>query len=64
VFSPKYFLGGAFMGDKHLKALIQLMAAAEAGRDLVYYTFKDKKLESEIKNIDTLLKSKEINVGK
>jgi len=40
---------GAFGGDRHLKALIQLMAAAQAGRQpLVYCVVGDKQLEKEL----------------
>ncbi|KAF7272905.1 hypothetical protein GWI33_014342 [Rhynchophorus ferrugineus] len=35
---------GAFNGSKMLKSLIQLMACAVAGRDLVYYSFGDVEL--------------------
>ncbi len=35
---------GAFRGDKHLKTLIQWMAASRAGREVKYYTFKDEEL--------------------
>uniref|UniRef100_A0A0K2UVC4 poly(ADP-ribose) glycohydrolase n=1 Tax=Lepeophtheirus salmonis TaxID=72036 RepID=A0A0K2UVC4_LEPSM len=42
---------GAFGGDPHLKALIQLMAAGEAGqRDLAYFTFGDESLRDSIYN--------------
>ncbi|KAI4816507.1 hypothetical protein KUCAC02_008833 [Chaenocephalus aceratus] len=33
---------GAFNGDKQLKAVIQLMAAAQAERDLAFFTFEDE----------------------
>ncbi|CAF1052395.1 unnamed protein product [Rotaria sordida] len=35
---------GAFNGDRQLKAIIQLMAASEAGRPLVYVTWHDQYL--------------------
>ena len=38
---------GAFGGDPHLKLVIQLLAASEAGRDLQYYTFGDEELVKE-----------------
>ncbi|CAF3952122.1 unnamed protein product [Rotaria sp. Silwood1] len=37
---------GAFNGDKQLKAIIQLMAASEAQRPLIYAAFGDKSLVS------------------
>lgn len=40
---------GVFGGDKRLKAVIQLMAAAQAGRlPVVYCVFGDKELEKEL----------------
>ncbi|CAF4035650.1 unnamed protein product [Rotaria sordida] len=35
---------GAFNGDRQLKAIIQLMAASEAGRPLIYAAYLDKNL--------------------
>ncbi|CAF0733922.1 unnamed protein product [Adineta steineri] len=35
---------GAFNGNKQLKAIIQLIAASQAGRPLVYLTFRDQNL--------------------
>lgn len=48
---------GAFGGDKQLKALIQLMAAAKAGRDMCYYTFDDEALRDQIYAIHHYLTS-------
>ncbi|XP_052262139.1 poly(ADP-ribose) glycohydrolase-like [Dreissena polymorpha] len=48
---------GAFGGDKQLKALIQLMAAAKAGRDLCYFTFDDVKLRDDIYELHKYLTS-------
>ena len=39
---------GAFGGDAHLKALLQLMAAAVAGRDVVFFTFGDRELQEDL----------------
>ena len=39
---------GAFGGDVRLKALLQLMAAAVAGRDVVYFTFTDRELQEDL----------------
>lgn len=39
---------GAFGGDKQLKALIQVIAASQAKRDLCYFTFDDKELRDDL----------------
>ncbi|XP_011689783.1 PREDICTED: poly(ADP-ribose) glycohydrolase-like [Wasmannia auropunctata] len=39
---------GAFRGNPKLKVLIQLMAAAAAGRSMVYFTFGDTKLRDDV----------------
>lgn len=39
---------GAFRGNPKLKILIQLMAAAVAGRSMVYFTFGDTKLRDDV----------------
>ncbi|XP_070528791.1 poly(ADP-ribose) glycohydrolase isoform X4 [Cardiocondyla obscurior] len=39
---------GAFRGNPKLKILIQLMAAAVAGRSMVYFTFGDTKLRNDV----------------
>jgi len=50
---------GAFNGNKQLKAIIQLIAASQAGRPLVYLTFRDQNLvESFYKVYEYLLKEK------
>ncbi|XP_062573298.1 poly(ADP-ribose) glycohydrolase-like isoform X2 [Saccostrea cucullata] len=46
---------GAFGGDKRLKALIQIMAATMAKREVCYYTFDDKVLRDELSDIHTYL---------
>ncbi|XP_048764077.2 poly(ADP-ribose) glycohydrolase-like isoform X2 [Ostrea edulis] len=46
---------GAFGGDKQLKALIQMMAATMARREVCYYTFDDKLLRDEMFDIHTYL---------
>ncbi|VDM83670.1 unnamed protein product, partial [Strongylus vulgaris] len=40
--------GGHGGGNKELKSLIQILAAAKAGKDLIYYTFNDPKLEKSL----------------
>lgn len=54
---------GAFRGDCHLKSLLQLMSAAQANRDVAYFTFGDTKLLDSIHSMHTFLKSKNITVG-
>lgn len=54
---------GAFGGDPQLKSLLQLMAAAENARDVLYFTFGDDELRNDIFDMYTLLKNKEVTVG-
>nr|XP_006112458.2 poly(ADP-ribose) glycohydrolase isoform X1 [Pelodiscus sinensis] len=54
---------GAFGGDSRLKALIQILAAAEAGRDVVYFTFGDAELMRDIYNMHAFLTDKGQTVG-
>ncbi|XP_033114188.1 poly(ADP-ribose) glycohydrolase-like [Anneissia japonica] len=54
---------GAFGGDPRLKALVQLMAAAECQRDMAYFTFNDARLCSDIHNIHVFLKSQDVSVS-
>ncbi|XP_048472210.1 poly(ADP-ribose) glycohydrolase isoform X3 [Rhincodon typus] len=54
---------GAFGGDATLKSLLQMMAAAEAGRDVVYFTFGDRELMMEIYEMHKFLIEKEQTVG-
>ncbi|XP_051530263.1 poly(ADP-ribose) glycohydrolase-like isoform X2 [Myxocyprinus asiaticus] len=54
---------GAFGGDTRLKAVLQLMAAAEAHRDLIYFTFGDRELLRDVHNIHTLITHKHATVG-
>uniref|UniRef100_A0A671Y415 poly(ADP-ribose) glycohydrolase n=1 Tax=Sparus aurata TaxID=8175 RepID=A0A671Y415_SPAAU len=55
---------GAFGGDTRLKALIQLMAAAEAGRDMAYFTFGDAQLMRDVHEIHTFLTGRKVTVGR
>ncbi|KAJ9574355.1 hypothetical protein L9F63_025999, partial [Diploptera punctata] len=54
---------GAFRGDAKLKALLQLMAASQAGRSLAYFTFGDTQLRDEIFHIYTFLTDHQVTVG-
>lgn len=44
-------------------ALIQLMAAAEAGRDVAYFTFGDAQLMRDVHRIHIFLTEKQVSVG-
>ncbi|XP_058644859.1 poly(ADP-ribose) glycohydrolase [Onychostoma macrolepis] len=55
---------GAFKGDHTLKALIQLMAAAVAERDMAYFTFRNKELANEIQEIHEILTKNNVTVDK
>ncbi|XP_072247030.1 poly(ADP-ribose) glycohydrolase [Leuresthes tenuis] len=54
---------GAFGGDTRLKALIQLMAAAEAGRDMAYFTFGDAQLMRDVHEMHSFLTVRQVTVG-
>ncbi|XP_043087054.1 poly(ADP-ribose) glycohydrolase isoform X2 [Puntigrus tetrazona] len=54
---------GAFGGDKRLKALLQMMAAAEAERDLMYFTFGDTDLVEDVLHIHKLITDTHTTVG-
>ena len=53
---------GAFKGDPGLKYFIQLLAASEAQRNLIFYTFNDRELAQNIKNFNNLITDKEVTV--
>uniref|UniRef100_A0A673CS91 poly(ADP-ribose) glycohydrolase n=1 Tax=Sphaeramia orbicularis TaxID=375764 RepID=A0A673CS91_9TELE len=55
---------GAFGGDTRLKALIQLMAAAEAGRDVAYFTFGDAQLMRDVHEMHSFLTERQVTVGR
>ncbi|XP_007250330.3 poly(ADP-ribose) glycohydrolase [Astyanax mexicanus] len=55
---------GAFKGDPELKALIQMMAAAVAGRSLAFFTFRNSAQARELRQIHKLLKTKRVSVGR
>jgi len=61
------FSATAFGGDKSLKVLQQMMAAAQADRDLLYYTFDEsycgQTLEEWIKQINMLIDQHHPTVG-
>ncbi|XP_062319354.1 poly(ADP-ribose) glycohydrolase [Osmerus eperlanus] len=55
---------GVFGGDTKLKALLQLMAAAEAGRDVAYFTFGDAQLMRDVHAMHSFLTKRTVNVGR
>ncbi|XP_041124543.1 poly(ADP-ribose) glycohydrolase-like [Polyodon spathula] len=54
---------GVFGGDARLKALLQMMAAAEAGRDVAYFTFGDRELMRDVHEMHTVLTQRHVTVG-
>uniref|UniRef100_UPI0037E7BB1D poly(ADP-ribose) glycohydrolase-like n=1 Tax=Semicossyphus pulcher TaxID=241346 RepID=UPI0037E7BB1D len=54
---------GVFGGDTRLKALLQMLAAAEAGRDVAYFTFGDSQLMTDVHNMHSFLTQRKISVG-
>lgn len=55
---------GAFGGDTRLKALLQIMAASESGRDVAYFTFGDAELMRDVSDLHTFLTDRAVTVGK
>ena len=53
---------GAFRGHPQLKALIQLMACAEAARDICYFTFGDEKFGRALGDMYSFLCSMRLTV--
>lgn len=47
-----------------LPALLQLMAASEAGRDVAYFTFGDERLMRDVHDLYIFLKDNCVTVGK
>ncbi|XP_074647894.1 poly(ADP-ribose) glycohydrolase-like [Tubulanus polymorphus] len=54
---------GAFGGDKRLKGLIQLMAAAEAKRDVAYFTFADSQFSTQLYEMHKFAVEHDLTVG-
>ncbi|KAJ8013541.1 hypothetical protein DPEC_G00030840 [Dallia pectoralis] len=54
---------GVFGGDARLKALLQMMAASEAGRDVAYFTFGDSALMTDIHDMHSFLTENHVTVG-
>lgn len=54
---------GVFGGDTRLKALLQMLAAAEAGRDVAYFTFGDVQLMRDVHRMHSFLCQQHATVG-
>lgn len=54
---------GVFGGDTRLKALLQMLAAAEAGRDVAYFTFGDARLMNDVHRMHRFLRQQHATVG-
>uniref|UniRef100_H3BAA5 poly(ADP-ribose) glycohydrolase n=1 Tax=Latimeria chalumnae TaxID=7897 RepID=H3BAA5_LATCH len=54
---------GAFNGDYQFKALIQILAASEAGRDVAYFTFGNSQIMWQVYEMHSLLTKKNTTVG-
>lgn len=54
---------GAFNGYHDLKAVIQLLAAAEAEKNLTYLTFGVKGLAPSLRELCFVLRQKKVTVG-
>ncbi|KAF4525235.1 hypothetical protein B566_EDAN014010, partial [Ephemera danica] len=54
---------GIFGGDPHLKAVLQMMAAAICGRRLIYHTLGDKTLSQDIQEFNEFAFRAKITVG-
>lgn len=54
---------GAFRGDAQLKSLLQLMAAAVAGKSIAYFTFGDEVLRDDIHKMWSFLLNTSTSVG-
>ena len=54
---------GSFRGDPHLKCLIQMIAASEAERDLVIFTYNDHKLRDDLEQFYKITKQKNVTLG-
>lgn len=54
---------GAFGGNAQLKALLQLMAAAQTGRNVAYFTFGDPDLRDKLGDMHKFLDKNNVTVG-
>ncbi|XP_018616737.2 poly(ADP-ribose) glycohydrolase isoform X2 [Scleropages formosus] len=54
---------GVFLGDSRLKALLQILVAAEVGRDVAYFTFGDADLMRDVHKMHSFLTERNVTVG-
>lgn len=54
---------GVFGGDIELKFLIQMIAAAEADRDLIYFTFHNNRVSKKLELIKEIIERNNLNVS-
>eukprot|EP01103_Thecamoeba_quadrilineata_P017786 TRINITY_DN6464_c0_g1_i1.p2 TRINITY_DN6464_c0_g1~~TRINITY_DN6464_c0_g1_i1.p2 ORF type:complete len:119 (-),score=28.67 TRINITY_DN6464_c0_g1_i1:31-387(-) len=54
---------GVFAGDLELKAMLQLLAASQADRPLLYLTFGDQDLSLRLQRLTSILTSHKTTVG-
>ncbi|KAK6301428.1 hypothetical protein J4Q44_G00274810 [Coregonus suidteri] len=54
---------GVFGGDARFKALLQILAASEAGRDVAYFTFGDSALMKDVYEMHYFLTQRHVSVG-
>lgn len=54
---------GAFRGNVRLKGLLQMMACAAAGRDIVYYTFGDARLRDLLHSIHCFFQRHSVTIA-
>ncbi|KAJ6253883.1 poly(adp-ribose) glycohydrolase [Anaeramoeba flamelloides] len=54
---------GVYAGNIELKALLQLIAAAEANRNIVYFTFNNAQFAEDLKKIYSLLKNNKYKIS-
>ncbi|KAL6065054.1 poly(ADP-ribose) glycohydrolase [Balamuthia mandrillaris] len=54
---------GIFKGDPQLKAIIQVIAAAQCGRSIKYFAFEQSQLPSQLHSLLYLLKQKQTAIG-
>ncbi|XP_075217133.1 poly(ADP-ribose) glycohydrolase-like isoform X2 [Lycorma delicatula] len=54
---------GAFGGDVHLKALLQLMVAGQTGRNVAYFTFGNPEFRDKLGDMHRFLTNNKVSVG-
>ena len=51
---------GAFHGDAYLKTIIQLLAASEVGRHVVFFTFGDSPIRLQLEEMYAAIKDRKV----